>query len=74
MMVSTSALEMALFGIFRHLQCKPREAIAFAVAFAPEACRNEPMHGLVLLSLADGTTRFGIGAGVWRWSDLLGVR
>lgn len=51
-----------------------REAIAFAVAFAPMACRNEPMHGLVLLSLADGATRFGIGAGTWRWSDLLGVR
>ena len=51
-----------------------REAVAWAVAFAPQACRNAPMHGLVLLSLADGTTRFGIGTGNWRWSDLLGVR
>ena len=51
-----------------------REAIMWAVAFAPESCRNEPMHGLVLLSLADGSTRFAIGAGDWRWSDLLGVR
>jgi hypothetical protein len=31
------------------------------------------MHGLVLLSLADGGTRFAIGWGEWRWSDLLGV-
>jgi hypothetical protein len=51
-----------------------REAISWAVAFAPQACRNEPVHGLVLLSLADGATRFGVGAGSWRWSDLLGVR
>lgn len=51
-----------------------REAISWAVAFAPQACRNQPMHGLVLLSLADGATRFGVGTGNWRWSDLLGVR
>ena len=51
-----------------------REAIMWQVAFSPEACRNEPMHGLVLLSLADGRTRFAIGSGVWRWSDLLGLR
>ena len=51
-----------------------REAITWEVAFAPQACRNAPLHGLVLLSLADGTTRFAVGAGDWRWSDLLGVR
>ena len=51
-----------------------REAVAWEVAFAPEACRNTRMHGLVLLSLADGSTRFAVGAGDWRWSDLLGVR
>jgi hypothetical protein len=51
-----------------------REAITWAVAFAPEACRNERVHGLVLLSLEDGTTRFAIGTGDWRWSDLLGMR
>ena len=51
-----------------------REAISWAVAFAPEACRNQQVHGLVLLSLADGNTRFAIGSGEWRWSDLLGVR
>jgi hypothetical protein len=51
-----------------------REAITWEVAFAPEACRNQRMHGLVLLSLADGNTRFAIGTGDWRWTDLLGVR
>jgi hypothetical protein len=50
-----------------------REAVAWEVAFAPAACRNQRMHGLVLLSLADGATRFAIGAGDWRWSELLGV-
>ncbi len=51
-----------------------REAILWEVAFAPEACRNLRVHGLVLLSLADSGTRFAIGANDWRWSDLLGVR
>jgi hypothetical protein len=50
-----------------------REAITWSIAFAPEACRNAPVHGVVLLSLADGGTRFAIGAGEWRWSDLLGL-
>ena len=51
-----------------------REAIMWEVGFAPAACRNLPMHGLVLLSLADGSTRFALGSNDWRWSDLLGVR
>jgi hypothetical protein len=51
-----------------------REAIMWEVAFVPEACRNQRMHGLVLLSLEDGTTRFAIGTGEWKWSDLLGLR
>lgn len=50
-----------------------REAIMWEVAFAPEACRNKREHGLVLLSLADGRTRFALGAADWRWSDILGV-
>lgn len=49
-----------------------REAIMWEVGFAPAQCRNMPMHGLVLLSL-DGGTRFAVGAGEWRWGDLLGV-
>jgi hypothetical protein len=51
-----------------------REAVMWEVAFAPESCRNRQVHGLVLLSLADGATRFAIGSGDWRWSDLLGVQ
>jgi hypothetical protein len=50
-----------------------REAIMWQVAFAPEACRNERMRRPVLLSLADGSTRFAVGSGDWRWSDLLGL-
>jgi len=50
-----------------------REAIIWDLAFAPEACRNRREHGLILLSLADGTTRFAIGTANWRWSDLLGL-
>jgi hypothetical protein len=51
-----------------------RETVMWEVGFAPEACRHQQMHGLLLLSLADGSTRFAIGTGDWRWSDLLGVR
>jgi hypothetical protein len=51
-----------------------REAVTWEVAYAPEACRNQRMHGLVLLSLGDGGTRMAIGSGDWRWSDLLGLR
>jgi hypothetical protein len=50
-----------------------REAITWEVAFAPEACRNMRVRGLVLLSLSDGTTRFALGSDDWRWSDLLGL-
>jgi hypothetical protein len=50
-----------------------REAILWEVAFAPEACRAEPVHGLVLLSMgqAGGSTRLALGQSAWRWSDLL---
>ncbi|HEY2011116.1 MAG TPA: hypothetical protein VGH23_19155 [Rhizomicrobium sp.] len=51
-----------------------REAVTWEVAFAPQACRNQRMHGLVLLSLTDGRTRFAIGGSDWRWADLLSVR
>jgi hypothetical protein len=51
-----------------------RQAIIWEVGFAPAACRNERMRGLMLLSLADGRTSFAIGASNWRWSDLLGLR
>jgi hypothetical protein len=50
-----------------------REAIIWEVAFAPEACRTRPVHGLILLSMntAPGAARLAVGAGEWRWSDLL---
>jgi hypothetical protein len=56
-----------------------RQAISMEVAFAPESCRAEPVRGVVLLSLSDspGGARIALGAGTWRWSDLLfaqGVR
>ncbi len=51
-----------------------REAVIWELAFAPEKCRNQRVHGLIVLSLADSGTRFAIGAGDWRWSDLLGLR
>ncbi|HEX7946395.1 MAG TPA: hypothetical protein VF495_17130 [Phenylobacterium sp.] len=52
------------------------EAIMWHVAFAPEACRAEPVRGLVLLSLTDGpgSTRIVMGSSTWRWSDLLHAR
>lgn len=50
-----------------------RQAILVEVAFAPEACRAQPVHGLVLISLNDApdSPRLALGAGDWRWSDLL---
>ena len=49
-----------------------REAIIWEVAFAPSACRREVVHGLVVLS-PGGSVRLALGAGQWRWSDLLSV-
>lgn len=53
-----------------------REAISWEVGFAPAACRSEPVHGLVVLSLGDGPApvRLALGAAEWRWSDLLIAR
>ncbi|MBW8303047.1 MAG: hypothetical protein K0M78_03715, partial [Brevundimonas sp.] len=48
-----------------------RQAIALEVAFAPEACRRQPMRGLVLITFAGGQ-RVVFGTGSWRWSQLLG--
>jgi hypothetical protein len=51
-----------------------REAIMWEIAFAPPACRAERMRGLVLISLngSQAVPRLAVGAGDWRWSDLLG--
>jgi outer membrane biosynthesis protein TonB len=53
-----------------------REAIMWEVGFAPEACRAEPMHGLLAMSLSDGpgASRLVLGGGEWRWKDLLRPR
>jgi hypothetical protein len=53
-----------------------REAIIWEIAFAPEACRAQPVHGLILLSMnsGGGGARLAVGAGEWRWSDLLRSR
>ncbi len=53
-----------------------REALLWEVGFAPEACRREPMRGLVLLSLGEGpgAGRVVLGAADWRWSDMLTPR
>lgn len=53
-----------------------REAIQWEVGFAPEACKEERVQGLVVISLADtpGSARIALGAGSWRWTDLLGRR
>ena len=50
-----------------------REAIMWEVGFAPLACRNAPVRGLVAISLNDGPApaRLVMGQGEWRWSDLL---
>jgi hypothetical protein len=53
-----------------------RQAIIMEVGFAPEDCRRQPVHGIVLLSMNDapGSARVVLGSGVWRWSDLLFAR
>lgn len=53
-----------------------REAIQWEVGFAPEACKDERVRGLVVISLADapGSARIALGDGDWRWTDLLGRR
>lgn len=50
-----------------------REAVMWEIAFAPPACRSQPMRGFILLSMtgAPGAARLAIGHGAWRWSDLL---
>lgn len=52
-----------------------RQAIAVEVAFAPPACRSQPMRGLVLLTLADGPSppAVALGTASWRWQDLTGA-
>jgi hypothetical protein len=50
-----------------------RQAMMWEIAFAPEACRSEPMHGLVAFSSSESqqSARLVVGSDQWRWSDLL---
>lgn len=50
-----------------------REAVMWEIAFAPPACRSQSMRGLVTISLTSSpsSARVALGAGSWRWSDLL---
>jgi len=49
-----------------------REAMAWEIGFAPQACRADPVQGMVVISLNDapGSPRLAVGGGQWRWSDL----
>lgn len=49
-----------------------RQAIAVEVAFAPRACKDQPMRGLALIALPEGP-RIALGRGSWRWRDLTGA-
>lgn len=52
-----------------------RQAVAVEVGFAPRACKDEQVRGLAVVSL-DGTAngpKVALGAGTWRWRDLLGI-
>ena len=52
-----------------------REAIVWEVAFSPALCRQERVHGPVLFTVSEASrTRIAIGAGDWRWGDLVSSR
>ena len=53
-----------------------RQAMIWEIGFAPHACKSQPVRGAVLISLADspGAPRLLVGAGSWRWSDLVMAR
>jgi hypothetical protein len=53
-----------------------REAILWEVGFAPPACREQAVRGLVVITMNDapGSAKLVLGASSWRWSDLLGRR
>lgn len=49
-----------------------REAVMWEIAFAPQPCRAQRMHGLVLFTLGGGA-RVALGTGDWRWQDMVTV-
>ena len=50
-----------------------RQAMMWEIAFSPKACQGQQVHGLVVISAAEGHggVRLAVGLGNWRWSDLL---
>lgn len=50
-----------------------RQALAVEIAFAPAACREATVQGVVVLTVAAGpdAPRLALRAGRWRWRDLL---
>ena len=50
-----------------------REVMTWEIAFAPKACRTQPVRGLVLFNVGEGSSaaRIVVGQGEWRWADLL---
>jgi hypothetical protein len=53
-----------------------KEAILWEVGFAPAACREQAVRGLIVITMNDapGSARIVVGTSAWRWSDLLGRR
>lgn len=50
-----------------------REVMTWEIAFAPKACRVQPVRGLVLFNVGEGpgAARIVVGQGEWKWADLL---
>ena len=50
-----------------------RQAMMWEIAFSPKACQGQQVHGLVVISSAEGHggARLAVGLNSWRWSDLL---
>jgi hypothetical protein len=53
-----------------------REAILWEVGFAPAACREQAVRGLIVITMNDapGSAKIVLGKPAWRWSDVLGRR
>ena len=52
-----------------------RQAVAVVVGFSPRECKSQTVRGYVVVTLSDdpGAPKLALGAGQWRWSDLLGL-
>lgn len=52
-----------------------RQAVAVEVGFSPRECKSQTVRGYVVVTLGDGAgaPKLALGAGQWRWTDLLGL-